>query len=131
MTLFVALAALVVISLLCADMLRRTYLAERDAISTRNQLQASLLAESGVARALTAHRIHPAYRGETWELSAADLQIPVAAASTSGPAAIVTIVVTTADSGQLPRITVTADFPAASHERIRARRSQLVIPPHP
>ncbi len=129
MTLFVALAVLVVVSLLAADMLRRTALAQQEVISTRRQLQASLLAESGLARARLARRLDPSYVGETWRLSAADLELPPHLAAANSPAAVVTIKVITNVAGQPTGIMVIAEFPAASLHRVRVRRDEPVDAP--
>lgn len=88
-----------------------------------NRQQAELLAESGIARALTRLEANSHYEGEVWEIAADDL-------GGRGPARV-TISVQTAPDPTLGRsITAVADHLTSSAHPIRLTRTiRLPLPP--
>jgi len=115
------LVCLLVMTLICGSLLR---LVHSERMLVRNQertLQADWLAESALERAALRLGDDPAYRGETWTLSAKEL-----GGSTPG---VVTIdVERLGDPAESNRrqVTVQADYPIDPPQRIRARRQAIV-----
>jgi hypothetical protein len=117
----VVLVCLLVMTLICGSLLRLIH-AQRALVRNQERtLQADWLAESALRRAVLRLNVDPAYRGETWKLSADDLggRIP----------GVVTIQVEPRrDPQETSRrlVTVQADFPIELPQRIRTRRHVLV-----
>ncbi len=115
------LVCLLVMTLICGSLLR---LVHSERMLVRNQeraLQADWLAESGLERAALRLGDDPAYRGETWTLSAGELGGPIPG--------VVTIHVEPLDDlaeSNRRQVTVTADFPIDPPQRIRSRRQVIV-----
>lgn len=113
------LIGLVILGLVAAGLLRAG-LARRALIRTEErQLQADLIADSGLARALARLADDPRYEGETWDVAADDLggrgHARVAIEARPGPAA--------------REVRVTADYVASPRETIRRTRT-FRLPTH-
>jgi hypothetical protein len=116
----VVLVCLVVITAICGVLLRLGLDERRRICAEERRLQAEWLVQSGLERGASRLAAAPGdYRGETWEISAADL---------GGPdPARVTIAVEPAGEDQGRRhIRVEADYPRDATERARASRRVAV-----
>ena len=109
---------LVAASLLKVGMARRTL-----AKIEEHELQAELLAESGVSRALARLDANPRYEGEVWEVPNSEL---------GGRGGATVTITVKADSNQpdIRQVVVNADYRAGSPGSIRLTRT-LHLPPSP
>ena len=113
-----ALVCLLLVTMLCAGMLRLSRTRRGVARDEERRVQAEWLAESGAARASARLSADGGYRGETWEIPARDLGETAAGR--------VTIVVKTVEkSPGLRRVRVESEYPSGvSH---RAKQSKDLI----
>lgn len=113
-----AMIALLVTSMIGASLLRSSFLSMQQVKREQWHVQANWLAEAGCRRAI--HRLgnEPAYKGETWQISAEQLQSPF-----SGT---VTISIASPEASSERTITAIADFPAQTTSQFRVRK-QLII----
>jgi hypothetical protein len=115
------LVCLLVITLIGSSLLRMVHSQRSVVRSEEYRLQADWLAESAVHRAAARLDEDPAYRGETWALTPADL---------GGAApALVTIAVEPGGEGTASnqrRVTVQADYPSDPPLRVRSRKQATV-----
>ena len=68
-----ALVCLLVVTSLVGSMLKNALRARRELHTERDRRQAELLIEAGASRAAARLASSPAFRGDTWELPAADI----------------------------------------------------------
>ena len=116
------LIALIILGLVAASLLK-VGLARRARVrAEERQLQADLLADSGLARALARVADDPRYEGETWDVAADDLggrgRARIAIEARPGPAAA-------------RDVRVVADYFAGPRETIRRTRTFRLPPPPP
>ncbi len=115
------LVCLLVMTLICGSLLRLVHSQRALVRNHERMLQADWLAASALERAARRLGDDPAYRGETWRLSAEDL-----GGRTPG---VVTInVEPRRDPAEANRrqVTVEADFPIDPPQRVRSRRQAIV-----
>ena len=118
----VALATLLVVTLLAGVVFRGYLQNHRQLRREQQQAQAQWLADSAVARALAQRKLDATYVGETWQV-----ELPrVTGEATAGVATIK--VEPTDDQRPALRIEVESHFPSDDPQGIRARRL-LTIPP--
>ncbi|WP_165251450.1 type IV pilus modification PilV family protein [Paludisphaera soli] len=123
----VAVLVLLFVIALIATELVRLGVAYRDRTRTQERaVQADLLAEAGVDRALARLSAEPDYRGERWEIPAGAL----GAATGDDPAALVTIRVESDPNGGAPTVRVQADYPPDPPRRARSSR-EVTLPDTP
>jgi hypothetical protein len=115
-----ALVCLVLVTMLCALMLKQAHTRRVLAGDEARRMQAEWLVESGLARASARLSAEPSYRGETWEIPARSLGGPSAARVT-----IVVEPVQAPPGRRRARVVVQADYP--SGEDHRARQSKHLI----
>jgi Tfp pilus assembly protein PilX len=117
------LVCLVVAAMIGGALLRTGFVQRRRIQMEERRLQALWLAESGLERAAARLADAPDYRGETWEVPAADL---------GGPwAGTVTIAVETTNAPPSRRtVRVQADYPNGAEPRAR-HHTQAVLDPGP
>jgi hypothetical protein len=97
----------------------RTGLAEWRLVRVQErQMQAAILAESGLNRAAARLAADADYQGETWQITAAELGGGEAAA----------VVISVATDGDHRTIKAQADYPAAGDARVRESRERVVGP---
>jgi Tfp pilus assembly protein PilX len=123
----VAVLVLLFVIALIATELVRLGVAYRD--RTRSQeraVQADLLADAGVDRALARLSTEPDYRGESWEIPADSLGTTPG----DGPAALVTIRVESDPNGGARTVRVQADYPPDPPRRARSSR-EVMLPDTP
>lgn len=112
----VALATLLVVTLLAGAILRSYLQAHRQLRRQQDQLQAQWLADGALARAATRLRQDAAYTGETWQAEVSGGSEPVLG--------VVTIrVKPQADQPQAVQIEVEARYPDHEWQRSTARRT--------
>jgi type II secretory pathway component PulK len=117
--LVIALVALAIIGVLLVLLARQSALERRALEQDVWRAQAGWLAESALDRAAERLAADPAYRGETWNLSADDLE--------SGRAAVVVIEVEEIEGNvRGRRVVVRADYPDDPHKRVRETK-QVVL----
>ena len=113
------LVCLVVIALIGGTLLR-TGLAQRRRIrAEERRLQAGWLAEAGLERAAARLDEDPAYRGETWEVPAAELGGP-------WPATVTIAVEPVAARPGRRSVRVQADYPNRDEPRAREHRDAVL-----
>jgi Tfp pilus assembly protein PilX len=78
-TLVVVLVALVITSVIAAELLRTVLLREHHARVLLRSRQAQLLAESGLERAIVSLKASPEYLGESWQPKSDDDRVPLEA----------------------------------------------------
>jgi type II secretory pathway component PulK len=112
MTAVAVLVCLIIMTMITGAILKVS-LAQRDQLRAQERrLQAEWLAESGIQRALARLDTEPDYRGETWEISARDLD--------SSEAARVMITVESVAENQGQRqVRAQADYPRDPPQRSR------------
>jgi len=125
LTIVAVMLALSILVILCGVMLRTTAVRRLAARDSERRLQAEWLAESGLERGLARLAADPAYKGETWSLTPADLGRP--AGHTPAEAARVAITVESTPSHDSRILNVVALYPLDQPVRARASR-QLEIP---
>jgi hypothetical protein len=115
------LVCLLVLALIAAGLLRMVHLQRGVLRTEERRLQADWLVESGLERAAARLADDAAYPGESWTLSARELE---------GPApGVVTIAV---EPGPGPAaagsrlVTVVADYPGDPRQRVRSRKQAVV-----
>jgi hypothetical protein len=114
------LVCLVVVTMISGALLK-VGLAHHAAVRAQERrIQAELLAQAGLDRALFRLAASAGYPGESWPIAGRDLGLAEASASPSGPAAMVTIKVekASAEPGR-KLIKVQADFPPDLPHRVR------------
>jgi Tfp pilus assembly protein PilV len=119
----IVLIALIVIAIICAALLKVSVARRSNIKAEERRVQAALLAESGIDRAVSRLSASRDYTGETWEISSEDL-------GGRGPAVVLIAVVPGPDPLEDRKVRVTADFPARSEYRTReSRELSITIPP--
>jgi hypothetical protein len=133
MTVVAVLTCLVILALAGGAVLRAGLVHRALVRGQEHRLQAELLAESGVRRAIARLEVQHDYTGEVWSLSAAEIgphvRSPAAgtAEKSDHPAAVVTIAVETVPSAAARRrIRVQADYPPGAPARSRHSRQVVV-----
>jgi Tfp pilus assembly protein PilX len=120
MVLIAVMAFLLIAIMMILAWLKAAALERRTFRTLVERSQADWLAESAIDRAVAQLQIDPDYQGETWEISAADLQ--------GKDSAIVVITVTSvADQAEVRKISVRADYPTVPERRNR-RSKTIEIP---
>jgi Tfp pilus assembly protein PilX len=117
----VALATLLVVTLLAGAVFRGYVHSHRQLRREQDQLQAQWLADSALARAVARRTADASYAGETWQV-----ELPQGSGQTGDVSATIQIV-PAADQPTEVRVEVEAQFPAADPQGIRVRRV-LAIP---
>jgi hypothetical protein len=133
MTVVVVLSCLIVLTLLGAALLKISLVRRQFGRDFEHRLQADWLVESGIDRALARLASERDFKGETRQLSAADLGLSEAGGKaerrepSSSVAAVITITVDrpAAEPGRR-RIRVQADYPAAGPQRCRSSEELLI-----
>ena len=118
----VALATLLVVTLLAGVVVRGYLQSYRQMRIVQDKAQAEWLADSGVARALAQRKLDPSYSGETWQL-----ELPAASGNPAAGVVTIKIAPKTGES-TTGRILVDSHFPADAPEGIRSQRT-LTLPP--
>jgi len=113
------LVALFVIGLVCAGLLKVAFARRAEVGMEERRLQAGLLADSGVDRAVVRLQASVDYGGETWEVPAEDL-------GGRGAATVAIQVEKIADRPEGRRVRVRADYPIGSSLRCRQSRETVV-----
>ena len=114
-----ALVCLLLVTMLCAAMLKQSR-TRRDALrDEQRRMQAEWLAESGADRASARLSIDPDYRGETWE-------IPAGALGGGLPGRVTIAVEADKDRPRRRRVRVEADYPPGVENRARQRTVRTV-----
>jgi Tfp pilus assembly protein PilX len=117
LTAIAVLVCLIIVTLVSGAVVK-VALAQRDwTRGSEHRLQAQWLADAGIQRAVARLAIDPGYTGETWEISARDLD-------STEPGAV-TIAVGQADEAKHRQIRVQADYPRDPPGR--ARRSVQIL----
>jgi hypothetical protein len=116
-----ALVCLVLVTMLCALMLKQAHTRRVLAGDEERRMQAEWLAESGLARASARLSAKPGYRGETWE-------IPPRALGGASAARVSIVVEPVEDpSGRRrARVVVRADYPGGDDHRARQSKHLIV-----
>jgi hypothetical protein len=113
------LVALVVIALIAMALVKAGR-SRREAVAIEERrLQADSLASAGLDRALVRLSQAPGYRGETWEVAAAEL-------GGSSAGRVTTRVEPVKEQPTDRRISIQADYPADSEFRARESRELIV-----
>ena len=115
-----AIAVIAMIAILIAisiglGMVKTTLLERQETLRWQQQTQAEWLVEAGIERAVAQLETTPGYRGETWTLSADEL-------GGRHEAQIVIELKSTGEADDEYQLTVIADYPADSEQRIRSRK---------
>jgi Tfp pilus assembly protein PilX len=115
-----ALATLLVVTLMAGTILRGYLQAHRQLRREQDQLQAQWLAESALAKAAAQLGANREYRGETWKMELVRADGQIAAGS-------VTIAIDS-ESAESPilRISAVAHFPEDDSKRTRVERELIV-----
>ena len=119
----VAMIVLTIITGLSVAWARRVVLQHRQVAQRLQATQSEWLATSGVQRALSQISADSNFKGETWSLTAADLQ--------SEHEATIEIRVSESQAGETRQIEVLVDYPSDPLQRQRVRRVQQMIGPFP
>ena len=114
LTVVAVLVCLVIITIMAGALLRVGLAHRERAKAQEHRLQAEWLAESGIQRATARLAADPGYKGETWEVSARDLD--------ATDDALVTITVEPAHDGKGRQVRVQADYPRDPTRRARHSR---------
>ena len=114
----IALVALAVVMVLVAGWAQLALVQSREAQATLERLQAVWLADSAIERAMARLQVEPNYRGETWQISAAEFG---RAAAESDPP-LGTAVIAVEPRAGARQITVRADFPAGDRRTNRVSK---------
>ena len=113
-----ALACLVVVILFCGILVRQVSTHRALVRDEERRVQVEWLAESALARASARLAADRGYKGETWNIAAAEL---------GGQAGAVQITVETVkDQAARRRVRVQADFPRDAEQRARASKTLTV-----
>jgi Tfp pilus assembly protein PilX len=121
----VALATLLVVTLLAGAVFRAYLQNHRQLRREQDQVQTQWLADSAVARALVRRKLDPAYSGETW-------QVELPRSSGEPAAGLATIKIEpNADQPAAMQIVVESQFPVDDVAGIRARRLLTISPTEP
>ena len=117
--LFGVMICFIAISLLTVSWFKSVNIERQQLRTVQRRLQVDWLAEAALDRAVARLADKPAYRGETWRLSAAEL-------SGHAAASVAIEVKPVAGRPNRRRIEIVADYPTDSVHRVRQRR-QLII----
>jgi hypothetical protein len=127
------LLCLLVITLLGAALLKLTLTERESNREHERRLQTEWLVESGMERAVARLSENPAYGGETWQISPAELGFGAAGAPGGGDdsggkaAALVSVVVDRRDQGKgNVRVHVQADYPRDGPRRARLSQERII-----
>ncbi len=120
------LVLLFVIALISAELVRLGVAYRGRTRTLERSVQADLLADAGVDRALARLSAEPDYRGETWEIPAEAL----GSTPEDGPAALVTIRAEPDPNGGARAVRVQADYPPDPPRRVRSSR-EVRLPDSP
>ncbi len=110
------LIGLIILGLVAASLLKVAIARRGSVRSAEDQLQATLLLESGIDRALVRLDSNPKFTGDLWELTAQDL-------SGRGPAKVTTELKPATDPPGARRLIVTVDYLASTQHAVRLSRS--------
>ncbi len=128
LTIIAVMLTLSVLVILGSVVLRATALRRGVARGLEHRMQAQWLAESALERARARLAADPAYKGETWTLTPADLGRP--ATNTATPAAQVAITIEQANDGTAA-IAAVADLPIELPDRTRiTKRTRITLKTH-
>jgi len=116
--LVMALAALLVVTLVAGALVKSLIAAHRQSRRYAAQSQAQWLAEAGLARARAQLAARPDYAGETW-------QAPMGSAETEF--GLVTIRVEPEGAGKPRLLVVEAVYPPSEHQGVLVRREQSLV----
>jgi type II secretory pathway component PulK len=118
----VALATLLVVTLVAGVILRGYLQAHRQLRREQDQLQAQWLADSAIARALARRKLDASYAGETW-------RVELSRATGEKASGIATIKLEpAADQPQLLHLQVESQFPDDNVKGIRVQRELPLSP---
>lgn len=118
------LIGLIILSLVAASLLKVGLARRTLAKIEEHQLQAEVLADSGVSRALARSDGDPQYEGEVWEIPREEL-------GDRGGARVTITVKPDPDQPDVRQVVVVADYRAASPGPIRQTRTLRLPPSHP
>jgi type II secretory pathway pseudopilin PulG len=116
----VALATLLVVTLLAGVVVRGYLQSYRQLRQDQEKAQAEWLADSALARALAQRKLDANYAGETWQV-----ELPRATGEPAPVVAIIRIQPAT-DQAQADEIQIEARFPADDDRQITSRRTLLL-----
>lgn len=114
-----AIVCLVFVTAVGATLGRMALMGSRHVVQERRHSQAEWLAQSGWSLAVAQLQRDAAYKGETWEIPAAELG--------GADAGRVTIEVTTPTDGAAPEtrlVSVIAEFPVGSDRKVQVTRQR-------
>lgn len=112
------LVVLLLALLICGSLLRMATLQRRQVQSQQQRAQAAWLVESGLERGAAALAADPAYRGETWEVPAEDLN------GNNGGLVEIRVEETADPPGR--RLRVRAEFPRGAERRAEKTKTILL-----
>ena len=118
-TLIIAFAALLIVSMLGASLIRTVTLSRQQLQRETLRTQAVLLADSGAARAIARLKASPDYTGETWSVPAEQL-------STGRTAFVLIIVAPDTAHPEQTLIAATAEYPQGSPTAIRVTKRMTI-----
>jgi hypothetical protein len=113
------IVCLLALTMICGALLRIGLTERRLIEDEERRLQAEWLVESGLERAVARLSASGEYVGETWELSASELNGPA-------PGVVRIVVATPAAQPARRRVRVEADYPARSQHSVRQSKDQMV-----
>jgi Tfp pilus assembly protein PilX len=116
---FVVLVCLVIITLIAAGLLRTVHSQRALIRGEARGLQADWLAESALERASARLAADHDYQGETWSISAEDL-------GGEAPGLVTIEVETSAENPTRRLVSVRADYPGDTEQRVRRTRRVIV-----
>lgn len=121
-TLIIAFAALLIVSMLGASLIRTVTLSRQQLQRETLRTQAVLLADSGAARAIARMRASRDYTGETWS-------VPTEQLTAGRTASVIIIVAPDADHPEHTLIAATAEYPQGSPTAIRVTKRMTTQQP--
>lgn len=118
-TMVLALLALLVGSLMIAGLLKTVSMSHRQMRRDEMRMQANLLADSGLARAMTLIRARPDFTEEVWNVPVE--QLP------AGRTAVVRLTIATDPLNPTGRIvSVVAEYPVGHPDQVRITRKRAI-----
>lgn len=122
----IALVVLLVVGLMASFSLQAILRSHRQTRDDQERLQAELLADSALSRAMAIIHDDPAWKGETWTVTLSRIA-QEGVTPDSGGAGVAIIRSTPADTSDAVLVTVEAIYPNDPIHRARAER-QLTLP---
>jgi hypothetical protein len=113
-----ALVCLLLVTLLCAALLKQSRTRRDSSRDEQRRMQAEWLAESGAERAAARLSVDPEYRGETWEIPAGSLG--------GDPGRVTIAVEAVKDRPGRRSVRVEADYPPGREHRARHTQRRTV-----